>query len=521
MKFKDLSDSDKEYIAKVHSNKDLTWDERMQILTSKYNVSERTARRWTAKLQITASPNPIEESTVFETARRRELESSKYYIITWAQNETPVHSKFWQNILTYADFLGAKVHVIAGRYQNPHSLQSSRNRKREEWWTSKVVPYLDANRHDIHPLLTLLSDIKVQPTASLPLSGFYSVSGVKSAIVGHPKVHFESLPVLEGHPSKVLCTTGACTVPNYTDTKAGAKGEFHHTFGFVVVEIVDHDNFIIRQVTANSDGSFTDLDRRVEDEKIFKQKRFPFFVMGDLHPRHLDHNHFASVVEFLGKRCAVDNLILHDVYDSYCISHHHEKDPILKYQKRMEGSDSVMAEIEEMIDTIRPLIKFNPVIVRSNHDEHLDNWIRSGDWKKDTTNSLTYVEMASLLLSGKAVKGIIPYYLEQEFGGDIRCLVRDESFKLKGWELAHHGDIGPNGSRGSILGFSKLNTKVVIGHSHSCGRRDGCIQTGTTTKKRLGYNMGASSWMNAHVLGHEDGKAQLLIPSNNIFTTID
>lgn len=192
------------------------------------------------------------------------------------------------------------------------------------------------------------------------------------------------------------------------------------------------------------------------------------------------------------------------------------------YKMTQENLRDVSLELEEMMSVIKRLIKFNPVVVRSNHDDHLDQWIRRADWKKDFTNSLHYIEMASVLLKEEdSGYGLIPYFLKKRFGQDIRCLRRDDSFKVKDWELAHHGDIGPNGSRGSLATFSKLNTKTVIAHSHTPGRRFGCIMVGTTTKKRIGYNVGASSWLHAHALGHEDGKVQLLISSNNIFTTID
>jgi hypothetical protein len=36
---------------------------------------------------------------------------------------------------------------------------------------------------------------------------------------------------------------GAITKKNYTDSKSGKVGDFHHTFGFVIVEIKD-DNIL-------------------------------------------------------------------------------------------------------------------------------------------------------------------------------------------------------------------------------------------------------------------------------------
>ena len=520
MNFEDLTDKDIKYISEIHGNKQYSWDEKMQLLTRYLGRSERTVRRWLKKLEVSKGLDAIEQSEDFKVARAKVLNNDKrVFFITWAQNATPVHKRFFENLLAYADYRDADVHVIAGRYKNPTSIFTD---EKHDWWVSEVLPYLDANRHDLHPLLTLLSDIKVQPTASNPLSGFESVTGFKSAIVGHPKVHFKSEAVLEGHPFKVLATTGACTVPNYTDTKAGAKGEFHHTFGFVIVECQDQDVFHLRQVTANADGSFTDLNKRVENSNIYTQETFPFIVLGDLHPYQIDYNFYnIGVVDFLDK-FRPNKTILHDVYDAYSISHHHEKDPILQFKKHKQGLNDAKVEIEKTKELLRPLIKHSPVIVRSNHDDHLDQWIRRADWKKDVINSLNYIEMAAALLHGTADKGLIPYYLHSTFGNDIECLARDDSYKIKDWELAHHGDIGPNGSRGSINNFSKLNIKAVIAHSHSPGRLNGCIQAGTCTKLRVEYNKGASSWRHAHVIGHEDGKAQLILFSRDYkYTTFD
>jgi hypothetical protein len=49
-------------------------------------------------------------------------------------------------------------------------------------------------------------------------------------------------------------------------------------------------------------------------------------------------------------------------------------------------------------------------------------------------------------------------------------LGRSSSYQVKGWELGQHGDVGANGSRGSLLQFRKL-TKIIVGHYHSPGRK--------------------------------------------------
>ena len=53
-----------------------------------------------------------------------------------------------------------------------------------------------------------------------------------------------------------------------------------------------------------------------------------------------------------------------------------------------------------------------------------------------------------------------------------------------------------------------LNTKIIVGHYHSPGRKDGAIAVGTSTHLRVGYNNGPSSWLQSHVIIHNNGKAQ-------------
>jgi hypothetical protein len=47
-------------------------------------------------------------------------------------------------------------------------------KKDEEFWLM-LQPYLDANRHDIHKYVSILSDIKIQPTAINPMTGMQSL----------------------------------------------------------------------------------------------------------------------------------------------------------------------------------------------------------------------------------------------------------------------------------------------------------------------------------------------------------
>lgn len=518
--FKDLTDKDKSYIQTVHADKDLGWDHRMSILMNRYGISERTVRKWIEKLGF-STYREIENEEIRQGKMREYDRSKKYYIITWAQNATPVHQVFWNNILAYAKHLDADVGVIQGRYQNPTSLWTT-NMANEEWWDEHLHGYLDAGRHNIHSYVDILSDIKIRPTAVNPLTGFEGVSGDRTAILGHPRVHLRSLPVLSGHNKKLLLTTGACTIKNYTDTKAGKKAEFHHTYGFVVLEIKDDLTYYIRQVTADDDGSFIDLNAKVDNKKVTKVKTCAAYVMGDIHCANVYHPVVEKTMQ-LFKHIKPKRVVLHDLFDGQSVNHHESRDPIFAYRRYLEGKDIVKNEIEGLKDFIDQydLIRYNPIVIRSNHDMWLERWIKETDWRKNVPNAETYMQYALLLLQGKAPKGIVPYVLEDHYGPNLTTLGIDDSYKIKGWELGHHGHIGAHGSKGNIEQYRKLNTKVIVGDYHKPARKDGAVGVGTYSKLRMGYNKGASAWMNGGAILHENGKVQhIIFMEDDNFTTL-
>lgn len=512
MKFKDLTPEQIQYAKSIYQDKDLSWDARMNILTDFFNKSERTVRKWCSE-KLNFKEKVDIESEQYELAKQRKLNSEKqYYIVTWAQNNTPIHNKLFQNIKAYAEFLNAEIHVIAGRYKNPTSVFTDKN---EEFWADAVVPYLDANRHDLHKYLSIMSDIKIQPTATNPMSGLHGVSGVNSCVFGAPKVQFEMIPVLEGNKPKAMFTTGAVTKMNYTDSKAGKKGEFHHTYGFVVIELKDKETFYIRQVTADDKtGTFTDLIHRVSDGVVTRIDALEAIIFGDLHYGNHDQKLIDTTLNFINK-IKPKHVVLHDVFDGGSISHHEMNDPFLQYAKEVYGKNDLKKEIDIMMSGLESFKHFeNVVIVRSNHDDFLDRWLKNGDWKKQPTpkNSRLYMQLSDMLLGQyendpEHVSGVIPALINERFPNFI-TLGRHQSYRVKNWELGQHGDYGTNGSRGSLEQFRKLNTKIVVGHFHTPGRKDGSLAVGTSTHLRVGYNSGPSSWLQSHVIIHTDGRAQ-------------
>lgn len=522
MKFSDLTPENISELSAIYWNRKLSWDERMKQLSQYLGKSERTVQIWISKLGITEKA--IQESPQLIKARERKFnKKKKKFIITWAQNDTPVHETFISNIEAYANFINADIHIIAGRYKNPTSVFTDKN---YDTWSPRIEEYLDANRHEVHKHMWIMSDVKIQPTAVDPMTGLQGMSGINSCVFGSPKVHLETIPVLEGNLPKMMMTTGACTVKNYTDSKSGKKGEFHHTLGFVIVEIKDSSTFFARQVTATDDGNFNDLYYNVKYDPdlgknvISQNESISAAILGDLHYGQHDDRVIQKTLDMF-KIIKPDNIVLHDVFDGLSINHHEIKDPFVQFQREMDGTNSLKGEIDSMLDGLGKFSEYNVTIVRSNHDDFLDRWLKETDWRKAPTlkNSIEYMEYGSLILKGEAPNGVIPYLINQRYP-EFRTLGRSDSFVVNGWELGQHGDIGSNGSRGSILQFRKLNTKIVVGHYHCPGRKDGALAVGTSTKLRVNYNLGPSGWLQSHVIIHHDGKAQHINFIKGEYTTI-
>ena len=161
MRFKELTKEDKDFFKKTYLDKSLTWDDRLNVLMEFANKkSKRTIQNWIAKLGLT-EPTEVESPELKKAKSRQFNKKKKKFIITWAQNNTPVHERFWLNMQAYAKHINADIHVIAGRYKNPTSIFSDA-RKASDVWHHLVKDNLDAARHDIHRYLSIMSDIKLK-----------------------------------------------------------------------------------------------------------------------------------------------------------------------------------------------------------------------------------------------------------------------------------------------------------------------------------------------------------------------
>jgi hypothetical protein len=462
---------------------------------------------------------------------------SKIFVITAAQNATPLHDAFWASLLQYCEFRGAELMVIPIRYKNATS-RWTESQANAEWWLDRPAvyesgihysgpnqKYLWNVRKELNKNITVLGDIKVQPTAVSPLTGFEGITHGESGIFGHTKLQLRVVATPQGKYPKILTTTGACTVKNYTDTRAGKLGEFHHTLGAAVVE-VDGSWFALRQINASKDGTFYDNDYFYDGTKqkpVKYRGGVPGIVMGDTHVEGIDpaveRATFQDIIPFFQPA----KVFYHDLEDGGSVNHWAQKNPFVTaarhFSKAGSAEDEFLSACKFVSDRTTGSLK--SYIVASNHNDWLHRFILERDWKTLSPRDRGfYLKVASKLyeqsksLTGDDAERLNAFIMlaKEHFAdnGNVRVLDYEESCLVEGVECGMHGHYGPNGSRGSAKSMRRIGVKSIIGHSHTPAIEEGCYQVGTSTKLTRGYTHGPSSWLNTHCVIYPNGKRTLI-----------
>lgn len=465
------------------------------------------------------------ESKLHAKKIKKDRGKIRTYVVTSAQNATDVFEPGWKSLQTYCKVNDAMLLVIPFRYKNPTSMWS-KAAKEDDWWTAPVLPYLMGERVIVNKHLIILGDIMTQPTANRPLEGFETITGPQSGIIGHPKLELMTIPTPQAKLPKILTTTGAITERNYIESKAGKKGEFHHTYGACVVEVAG-DRFYVRQINMKNDGSFCDLMAEYDGEEVRPYVRIPALVMGDTHVNVIEPGVVAATFtaeDSMVKALRPEILVWHDVHDGTAKNHHERGRVFHEFVKYNAGQDNVEAEVERtfaFIDEHTPKDTKN-IIVPSNHNDFLREWVENTDPRRDPENCVFWAKTFQAICQSKnttwteagvAVQDAFAYWGERLLKCKDRTtfLRRDQPCQIKGIEISYHGDKGPNGTRGTRLSFGKIGVKSIVGHTHSPGISDGAYQVGTSSRLGLTYAAGSpSSWLHTHCIIYPNGKRSLV-----------
>lgn len=467
----------------------------------------------------------------------------KRYLFTCAQNNTLIFVPFWDNLLVLAEHYKAQLHVsrlvyltngtasVLDKKKAFERLNGIERKKETISWPEEIEDYTSDNRLEIAPGLVWCGEMNILPTAARPLADLEVYTGRKSGIIPHVKFAMTSVPSSKHAPTKFNYTTGAVTLRNYIQRKAGLKAEFHHCYGALLVEVDAEGNWFCRQINADSEGTIYDLDIKIENGSLTEGNAVEAITWADIHVAQLE-----PLVKQLawGEGGMLDVLrpktqFFHDVLDFRARSHHEVKKPHAIFKRYINGETDVRKEAENtaafLRDAYRPWC--NSVVVDSNHHHHLGRWLEEQDARFDPKNVEFWTVMQMQVYESIRAGVEQPNYfklmldaIDTDHLANITVLDPDESFiicpdRAGGIEAGMHGHAGPNGSRGAPLAFTKLGRKANLGHFHSAQIIDGVYVAGTCSKLDPDWTTGPSSWSHTHIVTYANGKRALITMWDN------
>lgn len=449
------------------------------------------------------------------------------FIITSMHNNTPLHAGAFQSLHRMAEHLGAQFCIIPLLYKNPSLFTSAQAIDVE--WPAEALQYTVYDNIVVNKDWLIAGKLHIQATAARPLQGMQGFSKERSCVVGHSRLAWETRPTPPGHPSIRQITTGSISEPQYSDTKLGQLSEFHHTLGALLLETDGTRTFVRHLRPSVTTGEFYDFEHHYSPSGYQgeSQGAIDAVVFGDLHEWFSEEK--TLILDF-ARRYKPLHTVIHDPIDSFSISPHHEKDPLMRVAKLTLGMGNLEREVGSLCEFHTELRNALPLqdskihYVASNHTDHILQWLKARDWQKIDPNSkvhrfllntyMEYLEDKTNALE-YANTGNLPSILEVlmdragiQDGNTFYPSVND-SLMIHTIECGQHGHKGANGSKGTPNSFRQSQYKMIVGHMHTPGMYDGVYVVGTSGGLKMNYNDGLSSWDTVHATIDRFGKRRL------------
>lgn len=455
------------------------------------------------------------------------------FVLTVAQNNTAVHKPFWEALQNYCIRNQATLMVAQLSY-NKKGWQKITTEAEGLWYDPVLEPYIVKEQVKIAKDLVFCAELDILPTARMPLTGLDAYTGHNSGIVPHTKMQMQSYASMKGTPARFMYTTGACTLRNYIDRRAGQLASYHHVYGALVVEVDDAGDWFVRQLNASDDGSFYDLDTMYTEKGTSYNGANTCIRLGDIHVEKLDRDAFAASLDMIATLKPRD-VVLDDLIDFTARNHHSIRSPLHYAQIKDHNIKKCFKQAAQLIYDIhniawnrsKSMHKPNIYVVNSNHDDAYGKWLQTRHLDIDHVNQIAWHEGNVQLLKNARKKDFSIFeWAMQKYGGwkakaiasdktnnwygALRYLRPDESLVLNGIENGLHGHLGLNGARGNPKAYRQLGCRVNSMHTHSAGIVDGVYTGGTNSLLDLGYNKGPSSWSHSDIITYPNGKRTII-----------
>lgn len=353
-------------------------------------------------------------------------------------------------------------------------------------------------------------NFNIMPQQVNPLTGLdrFGIKG-KSIIIASPKQALHVVPSKMGEIPHIIFSTGTVCSPKYKNNRIGKIAEQDNVLGGIIVEVQNNKIFHVRQVQWIND-CFYDLSRKYTNKTISTASPAGL-IMGDLHLGEEDQVAINATHEIIDLT-KVKKVIMHDLISNRSISHHETTNVISRYQRKPHQK-TLGAELEyaghTLVNFVRRHRNLKCIVVKSNHDYHLERYLHEGRFVSDRFDCQIGAE---LFIQLSKENNPIEYWLKKQYSelNNMLFLKQDESYIICGNECGNHGDVGNSGARGSIKSIEISYGKSVIAHSHSPEIIRGIFRVGTNSLLRLSYNKGGSSWIQTDCLIYQNGGRTLI-----------
>lgn len=449
------------------------------------------------------------------TKLKESASEHKRFVITTAVTGCRVHQGFLASIQNYCTLNNAKLLVLPctdPASQGGFDIDSSVGKE------NIVINDLRLNSN-IFVCAIQLSAKQIDPTTGLARIGQRN----GTFIYASPKQRLKFISVSNMKYPHAEMTPGAITLPDYTPKKdrpfwymshrTAYIALNDHVMGAVIVEVEDDKRFHFRQIQADNSGAFVDLGTMYSGN-ITRKFDADSLVMGDWHSGETDdaaRKANREEAEYVRSR----RLFVHDGFNGLSVNPHEKDKQVKRAIHHGKGLLDLESEIKQFAADLDDMASWKHIkeiiVVKSNHDVFLDRWLEEGRYIKDPQNY-----RMGVLLSSKMVEGYNPLQWAVENVGKlknkakVRWLDIDEDYKVARIQLGAHGHKGPDGARGNIAGMESAYGLSVTGHAHTPAILRGAWQVGTSSKLKLGYNEGPSSWVHCNCIVYPNGMRQLI-----------
>lgn len=454
------------------------------------------------------------------------------FLVSAAQDDTPVHEDLWINMHAYASFCGASIFIGGHTYQlglfEDHCAEAN-------VYDTRLSEYMCHDRVQLTPDLLFVGNANILPTTANPLNGWTTANNGNHVIVPHSRIALQSIPRLQGQPPRFAVSTGTVTMPNYTARAAGQKSLFHHTFGFLMVEIDADGEVFMRPVSASADGTFQDLDVFVGGGVCYPGRRVKAITWGDIHFEQM--NPVAAwanwgvnlakklLKKLLGQSASLPSMLdtlqpeyqfVHDTLDFRRRNHHNLHDPHLMAAVQLKDAN-VESEVQAASDFVNSIRRdwCKTVMVESNHDAALGRWLKNDEGARDPENAYFWHELNSewhrAIRRNQKNFNVVEFAMRQVgLEHDVKFVGAGGSYLVDDVECGLHGDLGIGGSNGSPNQFRRFGAKTTSGHTHTPLIVDGAYVAGVSADLDQGYNKGPTTWAHANVIQYDNGKRTIV-----------